>query len=341
MRKFLLIIFLTLTLFASEKRIEPKAGIFITSLHSIDISNRSFDVIFWSWFVHKSPSYKPYLTTEITNIKDVQNFYELEDKIKIPNRTLTFKGEKKIENVKNQFVISSYEKNTSDFIWHSQKLKATILHNWNLKNYPFDEHALEIKIEDADLDCQKLKFIPDIKNSGISKELKLDGWDIKGFKISEKPHIANTNYGDPTLNDGKSSYSEITATIYIKRDGLRDFLNIFIPIYLAFFVSWLGYFIHNRHDTKVSLFLASVFMLIGNKYIIDSTMPPTTIITLVDKVQILTFIAIAIFIFVVTVSMFLNTKEAERLEKRLNKYVMIGVTLFYILGNFYLFKDIL
>ena len=133
----------------------------------------------------------------------------------------------------------------------------------------------------------------------------------------------------------------MSATIYIKRDGLRDFLNIFIPIYLAFFVSWLGYFIHNRHDTKVSLFLSSVFMLIGNKYIIDSNMPPTTIMTLVDKVEILTFIAITIFIFIVTLSMFLDSKKAEETEKILNRYVMIGVTLFYLLGNLYLFKDIL
>ena len=324
-----------------SERIEPKVGIFITSLHNLNITNSSFDVIFWSWFIHDSKEYKPYVTTEITNLKDIQTFYELENKIKTAHKSYTFRSVKpKGDELKNRMILSSSEKKIDNLIWNTQKFKATVLHNWDVKNYPFDKHKLKIKIEDADFDYRQLKFIPDIKNSKISKDVKLEGWIIKDLKIEESEHIMETTFGDPTLSNEKSSYSEFTATINIERDGLRDFINIFVPIYLAFFISWLGYFIQARHDTKVSLFLASIFMLIGNKYVIDSNMPVSSAVTLVDKVQILTFVVVTIFIFVVAISMFFDNRKNKRAEFLINRGSMLLITLLYLLGNIYLFKDI-
>ncbi len=345
MNKILLLIFTLFSLSFADinesKKIEPKVGIFVTSLHNLSITNSSFDVIFWTWFIHNSDKYKPYATTEVTNLKDIQSYYQLENKVKTSRRSQnTIKNKKKGSISNSKFILSSSEKRGDNWIWNTQKFKATILNNWNLKNYPFDRHELKIKIEDAYFDYTDLKFIPDIENSKISQDLKIDGWSIKNLTLEEKEHLIETTFGDPSLNNGKSSYSELITTIYIQRDGLRDFVNIFIPIYLAFFISWLGYFIRGKHEMKVSLFLASIFMLIGNKYVIDSNMPTTSVITLVDKVQILTFITVTLFIFIVSISMFFNNRKREKAEKRLNIISMLSITIFYIAGNIYLFKDV-
>lgn len=149
-----------------------------------------------------------------------------------------------------------------------------------------------------------------------------------------------TSFGDPTLINENSSYSEVTAIISIQRDGMRDFVNLFGPIFLAFFLSWLGYFIKEAYDMKVTLFLSSIFMLIANKDIIDSNIPVTSQVTLLDKVQLLTFISVTFFVVIVTISMFLREKGQIKLYDKLYKFSMYFISIVYLLGNAYFFKDI-
>ncbi|SFV63805.1 hypothetical protein MNB_SV-13-1665 [hydrothermal vent metagenome] len=269
MNKIYLIILITLSsLFANENthkntKTTPEFGIYITSLNELNTKKGSFDVIFWTWFLYNNKDYHPHKTVDITNLKSMQSFYELEAEEK--------------ENIKDENSLSK--------IWQTQKFKTTILHNWNLTEYPFDSHQLKIKFEDADFDYSQLTFTLDQENSKISKDLKLDGWIIEKLELIERENIMETTFGDPAIQGSHSSYSEVTAIISITRDGLRSFINIFAPIYLAFFLSWLGYFIKEAYTMKMTLFLSSIFMLIGNKNIIDSTTPISSDITLLDKVQ--------------------------------------------------------
>lgn len=301
----------------SSEYIRPKLGIYITSLTALNPKQGSFDIIFWTWFVHNSKDYEPEKTVEVTNITEIQSFYELEAE------------EKK-----------SFDEENNSQIWNNQKFKATILHHWNLKEYPFDRHELKIKFEDAEFDSHRLKFEVDLKNSKISKELQLDGWYIEKLDLVEHSHIIDTNFGDPSIKDGESSYSQVTVSVYIRRDGMRDFINIFGPIYLAFFLSWLGYFIKEAYDIKITLFLSSVFMLIANKDIIDSTIPVTSEVTLLDKVQFLTFISVTFFVVIITLSMYMKGKGMMNKDDKLYQISMYFISMIYLFGNAYFFKDI-
>jgi len=297
--------------------IKPKFGIYITSLNELNPKEGTFDVIFWTWFVHSTKEYNPDKTVEVTNIKDIQNFYELEAEEK-----------------------ESVEENNSSKIWNTQKFKATIFHNWNLDEYPFDSHKLKIKFEDAEFDYSQLQFSVDKKNSKISQDFKLDGWNVEKLELIEREHELDTSFGDPAIEGTYSSYSEVTAIVSITRDGMRDFVNIFGPIYLAFFLSWLGFFIKEAYDMKVTLFLSSVFMLIANKDIIDSTIPVTSNVTLLDKVQFLTFASVTFFVVVVTVSMHIRDREMFELDDKLYRVSMYFISVIYFFGNLYFFKDI-
>lgn len=84
--------------------IKPKFGIYITSLNELNPKGSSFDVIFWTWFLHNTKNYTPEKTVDVTNIKDIQSFYELDAEEK-----------------------ETTENNSDSKIWNTQKFKATIL----------------------------------------------------------------------------------------------------------------------------------------------------------------------------------------------------------------------
>jgi len=284
----------------------PEVGLYITSLDNFDTKNGSFDIIFWSWFIYDaSKNYKAENTTELTNAKDMSILQTLN--IKVP---------------KNK-------------IWNSQKVKATISHNWDFSKYPFDTQKLTIKFEDGDYDYRDLRFITDTHGSKISQELDINGWNIKSFTLKEHKHIIESNFGDPSLSDDQSVYSQVVATIEIERHWLREFINNFGAIYIAFFILALSYMFKDAYSEKLSLFLTSIFLLIGNKAIIDDRMPLTNVVTLVDKIQLFTFIIASLFITILVITITLDATGNKKLEYKINHISMYTIIPFYIIMNIY------
>ena len=42
-----------------------KTGTYIVDLSNLALAGNTFSIAMWQWFVHSSPDYKPYETTEI------------------------------------------------------------------------------------------------------------------------------------------------------------------------------------------------------------------------------------------------------------------------------------
>jgi len=287
----------------------PKVGLYITSLDNFDTKNGSYDVIFWSWFIYDaSQKYKSDMTTELTNIKEINILQNIDTKVE-GNR-----------------------------IWNTRKVKATLSHNWDFKNYPFDTQKLTIHFEDGDYDYRDLRFDPDIKGSKIDKDLKMEGWNIKSFKLEERKHVLETNFGDPSLTDNQSVYSELVATVEIERNWIREFINNFGAIYIAFLILALSYMFKDAYSEKLSLFLTSIFLLIGNKAIIDDRMPTSNVVTLVDKIQLITFIIATIFITILAITIALDANGHKKLEYKINQVSMYTLIPLYIIINIYMIQ---
>ena len=160
MRKPLLILLLLLfaKLWASSPSNQPlmvKLGIYPVTLHSFNFASESFDVSFYLWTITNSPSYDPTKTLEVLNAVDF--------KIK---HSYSFK-------LKNGL----YHKNLH--------IIAKILHYWDVNNFPFDKQRLRIGFEDVD-DKTGIVFIPDYQSSNLSKQLRVDGWKVKGMELEVK-----------------------------------------------------------------------------------------------------------------------------------------------------------
>ncbi|MDR3516124.1 MAG: hypothetical protein P4M00_09920 [Azospirillaceae bacterium] len=275
-----------------------KVGIYITQLYDIDMAKRSFNATFWGWYQTTDGKYKPLDNVEIVNAKaSLTKFGSVTTRDNIP-----------------------WDGGNADVFWTEGKYNALLMQDWNVDNFPFDRQVLHINLEDGINDESQTIFVADEKNSKIDQELKLPGWVIESFSIKSVNNVYDTTYGDPTLQ-GVSTYSRVIADIVIKRAGLRILCSMFIGFFVAFTLVLLSYFMDaiGMAASRVGLSAGAIFAAIGNKYIIDNYLPPSSSFTLADGIELATFLAI-IFGILVTVVIQWFKAHHPRTVKRINHW---------------------
>jgi hypothetical protein len=98
-----------------------------------------------------------------------------------------------------------------------------------------------------------------------------------------------TGFEDESLSKPHTEYSTFRTRLVIKRDASGLFWKMFLGMYIAFLIAYICFYIHaDGMDSRFGLSVGSIFAVIGNKYIIDSSLPESTSFTLVDTLHGLT-----------------------------------------------------
>lgn len=273
-----------------------KVGLFLTQLYDLDMPRRSFNATFWAWFLHTNENYKPIDTVEIVNAKN--------STIRFPSVTpendVLWEGEK------------------SKLFWTQGKYAATLSQDWDITKFPFDQQTLKIMFEDAQNDATQTVFVADSDNSKIDDAVKVPGWQIVSFDVKSGDAVYNTTYGDPTLQ-GNSTYSRITASILVKRDGIRLLGSMFIGFFVAFCLTFLTYFLDTEFmaGSRIGLCGGAIFASVGNKFVVDTSLPPASTFTLADAIEASTFCAI-VFAILIVVLVRATQDRTPRLARGIN-----------------------
>ncbi|MBF0439780.1 MAG: hypothetical protein HQL93_11750 [Magnetococcales bacterium] len=287
-----------------------KVGLFVTQLLDFDMPKHTFNVVFWSWFIHPNQDYKPLQTVEIINSKSLV-----------------------IKNADTMLKEPVNEKSDNK-LWYTQgKLFAQISQEWNVEHFPFDRQVLEIVLEDGENETSTIQFEPDIANSKIAGSVQIFGWTVEDFKIRSQDFVYETTFGDPSLS-GNSFYSRIIATITIKRQGFRLLCSLFIGFFVAFTLVSLTYFldIHALIGQRVTLCSGAIFAATGNKYIVDNSLPSASTFTLADSLILTTFANI-LFAILIIILIQPNLKTRPKLALWINRAgAMISIS-FYLIWN--------
>jgi hypothetical protein len=107
-------------------------------------------------------------------------------------------------------------------------------------------------------------------------------------------------------------------------------------MYIAFLIAYVCFYIHSDGmDSRFGLSVGSLFAVIGNKYIIDSSLPESTSFTLVDTLHGLTLFAIFSIITATAYSLLLVKRNELRKAKRFDMITAQVVLVLYILLNAY------
>lgn len=264
----MLLIFLQSLLAATPGHAQTKApdtvhvGIYITSIHNIDFKEKEYTTNFWLWLKYKNKEF---------------NFA---DNLEIPQAKTVVKSFTTVDSSDGQ-------------VYMLMKIQCVMKDTWAIDNFPFDRQTLRLSIENSQFDSESLVFVADTQGKQFDPRFTIRGWNVDSLKMNTGTKIYETAFGDATITEPHTEYSNFKVKLILSRDALGLFWKMFLGMYVAFLISFMCFFIHTDSiDSRFGLSVGALFGVIGNKYIIDAALPESSSFTLVDTLHGLTLIFI-------------------------------------------------
>lgn len=282
-----------------------KTGIYITSIHDIDFKQSEYTINLWLWLTYKNKGFDFLQNLEIPEAKTFTKAYSTID-------------------------------SSDGKIYLLMKLQCVMKDSWKINNFPFDRQRLRLSIENSQYDSKSLVFVPDTLGKHFDPRFTLRGWNIDSFKMQTGTKAYETAFGDASVDKPHTEYSSFRVRISISRDATELFWKMFLGMYVSFLISYMCFYIHaDSVDSRFGLSVGALFAAIGNKYVIESSLPDSSTFTLVDTLH--GFTLFFIFVVIATSTFALKLVKDNRI-KQANKLdfivaqVMLAV---YIILNIY------
>jgi hypothetical protein len=299
---------------AKSKPDTVKLGIYVTSIHDIDFRQKEYNINFWIWLKYKNRAFDFARNLEIPNAKTFTTAYTTID-------------------------------SSGDQVYLQMKMQCTMKDSWKIDNFPFDRQTLRLSFENSQFDSTKLVFAADtiganydkrIDNTGkVNNNRVMNGWLIDSFEMTSRGRLYKTAFGDESMNaNPQVTYSALRIKISISREASGLFWKMFLGMYIAFLIAFVCFFIHSDGmDSRFGLSVGSIFAVIGNKYIIDSSLPESTSFTLVDTLHGLTLTAIFVVISATAYSLKLVKQQKMAKAQKFDRVMAVVLFLIYITMN--------
>jgi hypothetical protein len=234
-------------------------GMFVTRIDDLDMVANAFDTTFWMWCKTSAPE------------------FTIEGDVELPGgRSTEFSNltQQEADGLRSQAV----------------KCKASIAKDWNLANYPFDRQQLTIRIEATERTVDQIAFVPDLANTKVLPDIALEGYHARGITATTGATTYDSDFGELVASGDVRTYPWVDFHVDLVHDGMKVFVKLFIATYAAFVVALLTVLLKPEDiDAKLALVLTSFFAVIGNQYILDSTVHSSGGFNLIDKIQASTF----------------------------------------------------
>jgi len=288
----------------TPKKDTIKLGIYVTQLFGLDSNKSEFTADYWIWMHYDGKKAEHFSMLEFFN--SIETKQVTRDPVETGNRT-----------------------------WDSAKYQSRIEAIWNVESFPFDRHKLKIEIEAAKSTAE-LELIPDIEDSGINPEIKLDGWRLIESKVSVYPFKYPTKFGSPT-RDTPEEYSRVVLEFAVERNAIGLFFKLHSGAYVAFLITILAYFMKPGADDifsgRMSIIVSMLFATLVNLQIVESTIGKTNELSLSDKIHMSTMASIFISICVCLISRRLYDRGFSQWAVKMDAYAGVIQCFLYILIN--------
>ncbi|PWT72967.1 MAG: hypothetical protein C5B59_14545 [Bacteroidetes bacterium] len=278
-------------------------GMYITSIHDIDFRQNEYTVNLWLWINYKKREFDFQQNLEVPQAKSFTKLYATID-------------------------------SSSGTYNLMMKLQCIMKDSWRITNFPFDRQRLRISFENSQFDTRSMVFAIDTAGKHFDPHFTLRGWNIDSFALTTGTKVYETSFGDTSLDKPRTEYSSYRSTIGIRRDASELFWKMFLGMYVSFLISYICFYIHaDNIDSRFGLSVGALFAAIGNKYIIDSSLPETTTFTLVDALHGLTLFFILLVITASAYSLKLVKENKFRESMRFDMITAQFLLALYILIN--------
>lgn len=280
-----------------------KSGIYVTSIHDINFKDKEYTINFWLWLKYKN--------------KD----FDFKENLEIPQAKTIEKSFSTIDTSGNE-------------VYLLMKLQCVMKDSWAIDNFPFDHQILRLSIENSQFDSQSFIFVPDTSGKQFDPRFTLRGWEIDSLNVTAGTKIYETAFGDTSIEKPHTEYSNFKVKIGISRDAMGLFWKMFLGMYVAFLIAYMCFYIHvDSIDSRFGLSVGSLFAVIGNKYIIDGSLPESTSFTLVDTLHGITLLFIVMVIVSTAFSLKLIKKGKITEATKFDRIFSIWSLVVYLLLN--------
>ena len=280
-------------------------GIYITSIHDIDFKQKEYTINFWLWLKYKNRDFDFFKNLEVPQAKTVEKSFSTID-------------------------------SSDEQVYMQMKLQCVMKDSWKIANFPFDQQKLRLSIENSQFDSRYLVFVPDTVGKHFDPRFTLRGWSIDSCNISTGIKMYETAFGDEEMTKPHTEYSSYRVRLAIQRDAGGLFWKMFLGMYIAFLIAYICFYIHTDGiDSRFGLSVGSLFAVIGNKYIIDSSLPESTSFTLVDTLHGLTLFFIFSVIAATAYSLKLVKNNKQEKANRFDMIIAQVLLLVYVILNFW------
>lgn len=284
-------------------------GIYITSIHDIDFKQKEYTITFWLWLKYRNRDFDFISNLEIPQAKTVEQSFS----------TIDSSGEK---------------------VYVQMKLQCVMKDSWRIENFPFDKQRLRLAIENSQFDSRSLIFVPDTVGNHFDKRFTLRGWSIDSCNISTGKKAYETAFGDDEIKNARTEYSTFRVRMTLNREAHGLFWKMFLGMYIAFMIAFVCFFIHtDMIDARFGLSVGAMFAVIGNKYIIDSSLPESTSFTLVDSLHGVTLLFIFAVVTATAWSLKLVKANKQKQAARFDWLSSLVLLMLYVVINFWLISD--
>jgi hypothetical protein len=258
-----------------------RVGLYVTDLHGFDPARGTFGAGFWVWAVGPG-SARALRSMEFANADRVAA---------------------ELESTAPRGAAGS---------WSQRKVTGTFRHDWDLRNFPFDRHELEILLEEGALEEGGLAYDADAANSGHGLRGPVEGWRVTRMRVEAVTAAYATSFGDPAAPGPESRFARIRAVLTLERASRTGFLKLTATLYAGFLVCAVGTLMHVTALTfapRVALLVASLFSLVVSMRAASAALGGEHGVTLVDGLHVA---GLAYVVAVTAVTVLVRTRTGEQ-----------------------------
>ena len=272
-----------------------KVGLYVIRIHEVNLKEQYFRPEFYVWFRWRNKALHPYKTFSVINAREVERVTDPE--------------------VKD---LNSGEK------YAYVRLVARVSTFLDVTEFPLDGHDLTVDIEEDENEQHLVRYVADNENSGAERTISLPGWTLAQTSTVDSVRAYRSNFGDTSIGD-EGRYARVSLTMHFACAGSQYFMKLFFGLWVAAGIAFLAFFIRPQNvDPRFGMGVAAIFAAIASEYIVTASFPDTNVLTLADKLHLVTFAFVFSTLAQSTWSLHLaeNGREAtSRYLDRLSRWV--------------------
>lgn len=281
---------------------EVQTGIYVLRLTNVSPRDGSFDVDFWIWFRWQGTDVRPDQTFELAN------------------GVISSRSDTEVLN-------------DNGFNYATVRVQGTIYQQFDVREFPLDNHVLTIDIEDAQYDASNLVYVPDA-STALDPKVEVAGWQVGLGRPSAANHVYPTNYGLQSSGVAESAYSRFSVPVTLERTSFAPLFKLFWISFLAVVLGLLAFKVKSDDlDARFGMGVGSIFAASANAFVISDSLPETTHITLAEQINLIAVGAIFLTVFISIWSLRLRYVERDEASVTLDNWSLVIIGVGYVLLN--------